>query len=99
VIENRGHVSQEACDDAIRQKENGMMRTLLFATAAITVLAVAAPAFARGHFRDYGYHGEYGNGYAMRHRVPRVVDLDPDGYHGYVPNNWATYCGQLPKAC
>ena len=31
-----------------------MMRTLLFATAAITVLAVAAPAFARGHFRITG---------------------------------------------
>jgi hypothetical protein len=92
-------VSQEARDDAIRQKENAMMRTLLFATAAITVLVVAAPAFARGHFRHYGYYGEYDNGYVKRHRVPRAVDLDPDGYHGYVPNNWATYCGQLPKAC
>jgi hypothetical protein len=71
-----------------------MMRTLLFATAAITLLAVAAPAFARGHFR-----GEYGNGYVMRHRVPRAVDLDAEGYHGYVPNNWASYCNQLPKAC
>jgi hypothetical protein len=89
-------VSREARDDVIRQKENAMMRTLLFAT---TVLAVAAPAFARGHFRHYGYYGEYGNSYVMRHRVPRAIDLDPDGYHGYVPNNWATYCGQLPKAC
>jgi len=26
-------------------------------------------------------------------------DLDADGYHGYVPNKWATYCNQLPKAC
>ena len=82
-----------------------MMRTLLFATAAITVLAIAAPAFARGHFRDYGYYGEYGNGHVMRHRVPRAVyvpravDLDAEGYHGYVPNNWGSYCGQLPKAC
>ena len=82
-----------------------MMRTLLFATAAITVLAIAAPAFARGHFRDYGYYGEYGNGHVMRHRVPRAVyvpravDLDAEGYHGYVPNNWGSYCSQLPKAC
>ena len=22
-----------------------------------------------------------------------------NGYHGYVPNNYASYCGQLPKAC
>ena len=75
-----------------------MMRTLLFATAAITVLAVAAPAFARGHVRDHGYYGEYGNVYVMRHRVPRAVYLG-QGYHGYVPNNWASYCNQLPKAC
>jgi hypothetical protein len=119
AIENRGHVSREARDDAIRKKENALMRTLLFATAAITVLAVAAPAFARGHFRDYGYHGEYGNGYVMRHSVPRadktsrlhprhVVPrptpayepaFDAEGYRGYVPNNWGTYCSQLPKGC
>jgi hypothetical protein len=97
-----------------------MMRTLLFATAAITVLAVAAPAFAREHFRDYGYYGEYDNGHVMRHRAPpadktsrlhprHVVPkptqahesdyLDAEGYHGYVPNNWGSYCSQLPKAC
>jgi hypothetical protein len=76
-----------------------MMRTMLFATAAITVLTVSAPAFAREHFRDRRYYGEYGNGYVMRHRVPGAADLDAEGYHGYVPNNWATYCGQLPKAC
>jgi hypothetical protein len=120
AIENRGHVSQEARDDAIRRKENAIMRTLLFATAAITVLAVAAPAFARAHFRDYGYYGEYGNGYVMRDRAPRadktsrlhprhVVPkptqayepyyLDPEGYRGYVPNNWGSFCGQLAKAC
>jgi hypothetical protein len=81
------------------------MRTLLFATAAITVLAVAAPAFARAHLRDHGYHGEYGNGSVIRHRVPRAVyvprasDFDAEGYRGYVPNNWGTYCGQLAKAC
>jgi hypothetical protein len=56
-------------------------------------------ASSGGQFRDYGYYGEYGNGYVMRPRVPRAGYLDPNGYHGYVPNNWATYCGQLPKAC
>jgi hypothetical protein len=75
-----------------------MMKTLLFATAAVTALAVAAPADAR-HFRDYGYYGEYGDGYAVRHRVPRAVYPGASCYHGYVPCNWASYCDQLRKAC
>jgi hypothetical protein len=95
-----------------------MMRTLLFATAAATVLAVAAPAFASEHFR--GYYGEYGNGDATRRRAPRADEtsrlhprhvvpkptqayepyyLDPEGYRGYVPNNWGSFCGQLAKSC
>ena len=37
-----------------------------------------------------------------RHVVPKPTQVyvpDPDDYHGYVPNNWGTYCGQLAKAC
>jgi opacity protein-like surface antigen len=71
-----------------------MMKTLLFATAAVTALAVAAPADAR-HFRGYGYYGyygEYGGGYTMRHRIYGC-------YHGYVECDWASHCGQLQKAC
>jgi hypothetical protein len=71
-----------------------MMKTLLFATAAVTALAVAAPADAR-HFRDYGYYGEYGDGYVLRHRVYRGASC----YHGYVECDWASHCGQLKKAC
>jgi hypothetical protein len=96
-------------DRTIRQKENAMMKTLLFATAVVTVLAAAAPAVARG---PHGYYSDYGLSYAFgpRHRVriPRgdygyyYAPYNPSaayGFHGYVPDNYATYCGQLPKAC
>ena len=89
-----------------------MKNTLLFAIAAVTALAAAAPAVARGPHRYYGYYSDYGMSYAFRpyHRVPiprsdygyyyaPYNSSDPSGYHGYVPNNYATYCDQLPKAC
>ena len=95
-----------------RQKENAMMKTLLFATAIVTALAAAAPAVARGPHRYYGYYSDYGMSYAFRPydrvRIPRSAygyyyapynPNDPNGYHGYVENNWATYCNQMPKAC
>ena len=83
------------------------MKTLLFATAVVTALAAAAPAVARG---PHGYYGDYGMRHALRlrHRIPRgsygyyYVPYNPPaayGFHGYVPDNYATYCGQLPKAC
>jgi hypothetical protein len=71
-----------------------MMKTLLFATAAVTALCVAAPASARMH-HYYGAFGAYG---AYR-GIPDYAYAYGNGYHGYVPNNYATYCGQLPKAC
>jgi hypothetical protein len=63
--------------------------------------AAAAPAFARGPYRDYGCYSEYGNSYAfrLRHRVPHGVYGGVYGYHAYVPSHYATYCNQLPKAC
>ena len=86
-----------------------MMKTPLFATAVIIALAAAAPAVARG---PQGYYSDYGMSYAFRpyHRVPiprsdygyyyaPYNSSDPSGYHGYVPNNYATYCDQLRKAC
>ena len=86
-----------------------MMKTLLFATAVVTALAAAAPAVARG---PHGYYSGYGMSYAFRPydrvRIPRSAygsydapynPNDPNGYHGYVENNYATYCNQMPKAC
>ena len=81
-----------------------MMKTLLFATAVIIALAAAAPAVARGPHRYYGYYNDYGMSNAFspydRVRIPRsdygsyydpYNPRDPNGYHGYVENNWATY--------
>ena len=86
-----------------------MMKTLLFATAVVTALAAAAPAVARGPHRYYGYYNDYGMSNAFspydRVRIPRsdygsyYFPNDPNGYHGYVENNYATYCNQMPKAC
>jgi len=89
-----------------------MMKTLLFATAVVTALAAAAPAVARGPHRYYGYYNDYGMSNAFspydRVRIPRsdygsyyvpYNPRDPNGYHGYVENNYATYCNQMPKAC
>ena len=89
-----------------------MMKTLLFATAVVIALAAAVPAVARGPHRYYGYYSDYGMSYAFRPydrvRIPRSVygsydarynPNDPNGYHGYVENNYATYCNQMPKAC
>jgi hypothetical protein len=85
-----------------RQKENAMMKSLLFATAAVTALCVAAPASARVH-HHYGYYGAYG-AYRL-HRGPNdyyYAPYNPSaafGFHGYVPDHYSTYCGQMPKAC
>ena len=62
---------------------------------------------------NYGYYSDYGdygmsNAFRLRHRIPSGAydyyyapynTSDPNGYHGYVPNNYATYCNQMPKAC
>jgi hypothetical protein len=90
-----------------RLKENAM-KTLLFATAAVTALCVAAPASARVHhyYGAYGAYGPYGayRAYRPRHRANDYyyVPYNPSGaygFQGYVPDNYATYCGQMPKAC
>jgi hypothetical protein len=86
-----------------------MTKTMLFAAAVVTALAAAAPAVARG---AHGYYNDYGMSYAFypRHRVriPRgdygyyYVPYNPPGaygFHGYVPDHYSTYCGQMPKAC
>ena len=84
------------------------MKTLLFATAAVTALCVAAPASARVH-HYYGAYSAYGAYGAYRAYRPRrsandyyYVPYNPSGaygFHGYVPDHYATYCGQEPKAC
>ena len=74
------------------------MRTLLFAAAAVTALCVAAPASARMHHYYYGAYGAYG-AYGGYRGIPAYAYAYGNGYHGYVPNNYASYCGQLPKAC
>jgi hypothetical protein len=91
-------------NDAMRRKENAM-RTLLFATAAVTALGVAAPASARVH-HYYGAYGAFGAYGAYRpHRSAYdyyYAPYNPSaayGFHGYVPNNYSTHCGQMPKAC
>ena len=71
------------------------MRTLLFATAAVTALCLAAPASARVLHHYYGAYSAYG---AYR-GIPDYGYYYGQGYHGYVPNNYATYCNQMPKAC
>ena len=85
------------------------MKTLLFATAAVTALCVAAPASARVHHHYYGAYGAHDAYGAYRAYRPRpsandyyYVPYNPSaayGYHGYLPDNYATYCGQMPKAC
>ena len=71
------------------QKENAMMKTLLFATAVVTALAAAAPAVARG---PHGYYSDYGMSYAFRayHRVPI-----PRSDYGYY---YAPYALAIPTA-
>jgi hypothetical protein len=94
---NRGHASQEVT----RQKENAMMKSLLFATAAVTALCVAAPASARVH-HHYGAYGAYGGYGAYRANDYYYVPYNPSaayGYRGYLPDHYSTYCGQMPKAC
>jgi hypothetical protein len=91
------------------QKENAIMKTLLFATAAVTALCVAAPASARVHHHYYGAYGAYDAYGAYRAYRPRrspddyyYVPYNPSGaygFRGYLPDHYATYCGQMPKAC
>jgi hypothetical protein len=45
---------------------------------------------------DYGYY--YPRGDYRDYYVPYNPSGDY-GFHGYVPENYATYCGQMPKAC
>jgi hypothetical protein len=97
-----------------------MMKTLLFATAAVTAFAaVAAPASARarhGHYygvvtgtgegvtgRGYDLSGPGGTGVSLGTRsygyVGRRYGYARARAYGYVPYNYGSYCGQLPKAC
>jgi hypothetical protein len=96
-----------------------MMKTLLFATAAVTAFAaVAAPASARarhGHYyvvtgtgegvtgRGYDLSGPGGTGVSRGTRsygyVGRRYGYARARAYGYVPYNYGSYCGQLPKAC
>lgn len=100
-----------------------MMKTLLLATAAVTVLAVAAPASARVRHHYYGPaygavgEGVTGGGYDLsgpggtdptlgyrsygyvRHHSYGGTRGGARAAYGYVPYNYGSYCGQLPKAC
>jgi hypothetical protein len=47
-------------------------------------------SYANSSNRAYG--SGYGNSYAFRYQRYRAPE-------GFVPNNYGSYCGQLPKAC
>ena len=91
----------------MRQEENAMIKTLLFATAAVTALSAAAPASARvrhgatihyyrgiGDTNDYAWSGPGGTD-AVGNRTRSGVR----GVYGFVPHNYGSYCNQMPKAC
>ena len=70
------------------------MKTLLFATAAVTALCVAAPASARVH-HYYGAYSAYGAYGAYRAYRPRRSAND----YYYVPYNPNEALPQTDEAC
>ena len=77
------------------QKENAIMKTLLFATAAVTALCVAAPASATVHHHYYGAYAAYGAYGAYRAYRPRRSAND----YYYVPYNPNEALPQTDEAC
>ena len=66
-----------------------------------------APALSRFTASDFGFspHGRQRERLHAADRVAsggygRYADYGANGYgDSYLPNNYASYCGQLPKAC